>query len=207
MLEFTELLRATHPSHMFVETVCMPRCLLLCACGHGSDWNTWFQLFGWVSEYFWQYRYGIKLKRSLYVDDLLLYLSNLSVSVPAAVDTQDFLKSEIFPINTAELNCPLHNLAFKAVRHSLTYLGVQVFHNYAGPFQANFVSLQAGTQEDCESLQLCPQYFSWVPQPTQGYTSRFSPQTYDEPISVLFSQIPSLRLKPKLFGQRIWGWR
>ena len=33
----------------------MPRCLLLYTCGHGSDWNTWFQLFGWVSEYFWQY--------------------------------------------------------------------------------------------------------------------------------------------------------
>ena len=42
-------------SQMFVETVCMPRCLLLYTCGHGSDWNTWFQLFGWVSEYFWQY--------------------------------------------------------------------------------------------------------------------------------------------------------
>ena len=42
-------------SQMFVETVCMPRCLLLYTCGHGSDWNTWFELFGWVSEYFWQY--------------------------------------------------------------------------------------------------------------------------------------------------------
>ena len=42
-------------SQLFVETVYMPRCLLLYTCGHGSDWNTWFQLFGWVSEYFWQY--------------------------------------------------------------------------------------------------------------------------------------------------------
>ena len=33
-------------SQMFVETVCMPRCLHLYTCGHGSDWNTWFQLFG-----------------------------------------------------------------------------------------------------------------------------------------------------------------
>lgn len=106
------------------------------------------------------------------------------------------MKSEIFPVNAAEFNCPLHNLAFKAVRHSLTYLGVQVSPNHADPFQANFVSLQARTREDCESLQLCPQYFSWVPQPTQGYTSRFFPQTHDEPISVLYSQIPSLRLKP-----------
>ena len=42
-------------SKMFVETVFMPRCLLLFTCGHWSDWNTWFQLFGWVSESFWQY--------------------------------------------------------------------------------------------------------------------------------------------------------
>ena len=40
---------------MFVETVCMPRFLFLYTCGPGSDWNTWFQLFGWMSEYFWQY--------------------------------------------------------------------------------------------------------------------------------------------------------
>ena len=30
-------------------------CLLLYTCGHGIDWTTWFQLFGWVSEYFWQH--------------------------------------------------------------------------------------------------------------------------------------------------------
>ena len=29
--------------------------LLLYTCGHESDWNTWFQSFGWVSEYFSQY--------------------------------------------------------------------------------------------------------------------------------------------------------
>ena len=41
-------------SQMLGETVCMPRCLLLYTRGHGSDWNTWFALLGWVSEYFWQ---------------------------------------------------------------------------------------------------------------------------------------------------------
>ena len=44
------------------ETVCMPRCLLLYTCGHGSHWNTWFQLFGWVSEYVWQHRVHDPLK-------------------------------------------------------------------------------------------------------------------------------------------------
>ncbi|CAI9566137.1 unnamed protein product [Staurois parvus] len=34
-LEFTELLRATHSfTCMFVETVCMPSCLILYTCGH-----------------------------------------------------------------------------------------------------------------------------------------------------------------------------
>ncbi|CAI9614667.1 unnamed protein product [Staurois parvus] len=27
-------------SQMFVEVVCMPRCLILYTCGHGGDWNT-----------------------------------------------------------------------------------------------------------------------------------------------------------------------
>lgn len=42
-------------SQMFVKAVCMPRCLILYTCGHGNDWNSWFWLFGSVSEYFWQY--------------------------------------------------------------------------------------------------------------------------------------------------------
>ena len=41
-------------SQMFAETVYMLRCLLLSACVQGSDRNTWFQLFGWVIEYFLQ---------------------------------------------------------------------------------------------------------------------------------------------------------
>ena len=40
-------------SQTFVETVCMPRCLLLYTCGRGSDWNTWFQLLfnGWLNTF------------------------------------------------------------------------------------------------------------------------------------------------------------
>ena len=39
MPEFTQLQRATHSVTLFVETVCMPRCLLLYTSGHGHDWN------------------------------------------------------------------------------------------------------------------------------------------------------------------------
>ena len=35
-------------SRMSVETVCMPRCLVLYTCGHRSDWNIWFQ---WVNTF------------------------------------------------------------------------------------------------------------------------------------------------------------
>ena len=38
-------------SQMFVETGCMPWCLILYTCGHWSDWITWFQSFGWLGEY------------------------------------------------------------------------------------------------------------------------------------------------------------
>ena len=60
-------------SQMFEETICMPR-LLLYTCGHGSDWNTWFQLFEWVSEYFWQY--------SVYSQQVLTVASYISFQIP-----------------------------------------------------------------------------------------------------------------------------
>lgn len=48
------LLRRPIPSQVFVN-ICMPSCLILYTCGHGRDWNTWFQQLGWTSKYFWQY--------------------------------------------------------------------------------------------------------------------------------------------------------
>lgn len=78
-------------------------------------------------------RNGIELKASLYADDLLLYISNLPVSVPAILTTlQSFglisgyklnlNKSEIFPINAAAKDYP------KIAQHSFKYLGVHVAH-------------------------------------------------------------------------------
>ena len=56
-------------SQMFVETVCVPRCCFLYTCSHGSDWNTWFKLFGWVSEYFWHY----SVRALTYVSNIYLF--------------------------------------------------------------------------------------------------------------------------------------
>ena len=61
---------------MFVEAVCMPRCLNLYTYGHGKDWNTWIELFGWVSEYFLQYSVYMRYVKDgvvLYIDQLVQY--------------------------------------------------------------------------------------------------------------------------------------
>lgn len=69
-------------------------------------------------------RNDTQLKVSLYADDLLLYVSNLSVSVPTTLATlQSFgqipgyklnlNKSEIFPINPAAKMYPKKNVSFK----------------------------------------------------------------------------------------------
>lgn len=39
-------------SQMYAEAICMPKCLILYTCGHGS--NTYIQRFAWMSEYFLQ---------------------------------------------------------------------------------------------------------------------------------------------------------
>lgn len=52
MLEFTEILRATH-SFINVCRSSLHAEVLLYTHGHGSDWNTWNKWLGWVTEYFW----------------------------------------------------------------------------------------------------------------------------------------------------------
>ncbi len=54
-LEFTELLRTTFFSQMFVIVHCMSRCLILYTWDNGSDWNSWIQWLTGVSQYFSPY--------------------------------------------------------------------------------------------------------------------------------------------------------
>lgn len=40
--------------HKCLKTVCLHSCLKSYTFCHGSDWNTWFPSFEWVSKYFWK---------------------------------------------------------------------------------------------------------------------------------------------------------
>lgn len=110
-------------------------------------------------------RYGHEHKVSLYADDLLLYTSDLSVSVPAALSTiksfgylsgykLNLNKSELMPINVAAKKFPLHNLPFRIAHSSFIYLGVHVTDKVNKLFQANFAPLLTRTKDDFERWSL-----------------------------------------------------
>uniref|UniRef100_A0A4W5RYX9 Reverse transcriptase domain-containing protein n=1 Tax=Hucho hucho TaxID=62062 RepID=A0A4W5RYX9_9TELE len=110
-------------------------------------------------------RYGHEHKLSLYADDLLIYTSNLSVSVPAALATfasfghlsgykLNLSKSELMPLNMAAKKSPLHNLPFKIAHSSFIYLGVYVTIRFENLFQANFAPLLTRTKDDLERWSL-----------------------------------------------------
>lgn len=105
------------------------------------------------------FRNGVEQRVSLYVDDLLLYISNFSVSIPAALTIFNSFgaisgyklnlnKSELFPLNKTAHEYPLHSLPFKIAKHSFTYLGVQVTAEFKDLYKANFVPLITRIQED-----------------------------------------------------------
>ena len=104
-------------------------------------------------------RNNMELKVSLYADDLLLYVSDLPISVPAVLTTLkafgqisgyklNLNKSEIFPINIAAKNYPLHNFPFKTAQNSFKYLGVHVTYKFQDLFKANFAPLLTRIKED-----------------------------------------------------------
>lgn len=91
----------------------------------------------------------VELNISLHAADLLLYISNLSVSVLAVLvtlQTFDHIsgykinlnKSEIFP-NLPTKTFPLHNIPFKIARHSFMYLDIQATHKFVDLYDASFV--------------------------------------------------------------------
>ena len=57
-------------------------------------------------------------------------------------------KSEVFPLNRAAREFPLHSLPFKIALHSFTYLGVQVTDTFKDLYKANFAPLLSRVQED-----------------------------------------------------------
>lgn len=112
-------------------------------------------------------RSGIEHKVSLYADDLLLYVSNISTSIPAALQCLttfgslsgykvNYSKSEFFPINAAARAYPTHSFPFKWANHRFTYLGVQVTDKFQDLFKFNFASLLSNVQKDFERWSILP---------------------------------------------------
>lgn len=86
-------------------------------------------------------RSGVELKLSLYVDDLLLYVSDPSNSFPAIVSTfqksSSFLdyklnisKSECFQINSDALSLEQSDLPFKMSQSSFKYPGIHITRTF-----------------------------------------------------------------------------
>ena len=103
-------------------------------------------------------RGGSEHRVSLFADDLLLYISNPGVSLPAAMSLLNTFsqfsgyklnlhKSELFPINHQASQLRL-NVPFKIARNSFTYLGVNVTRSYNHLFKANFAKLLEQTKQD-----------------------------------------------------------
>ncbi len=86
---------------------------------------------------------------SLYVDDLLLFLSNPLTSIPPSLSILEsficfsgyklhFSKSELFPLNALSLQIACSDFPFKVVRNRFKYLGVLVTLKHSDLFKANF---------------------------------------------------------------------
>lgn len=101
---------------------------------------------------------GHEQKVSLYADDLLLYVSDFSISVPAALSLLksfgaisgyklNLAKSELLPLNKASCEYPLHALSFKIASHQFKYLGVQVTKKHKDLINANFTPLMTQIQK------------------------------------------------------------
>lgn len=93
-------------------------------------------------------------KLSLYADDLLLYISNPSTSLPAVLALLDQFghisgykinptKSILFPANEAASNLDYSHVPFRVEKNQFTYLGVTVTRKYEDLFLKNFVSLSS----------------------------------------------------------------
>ena len=85
-------------------------------------------------------------KLSLYADDLLLYVSNPSTSLPIILDILkqfgqlsgyklNFGKSELFAINNLVGDLPDSTAPFKRVNNCFKYLGVLIARSLSDTFQ------------------------------------------------------------------------
>lgn len=105
-------------------------------------------------------------KVSLYADDLLLYISNPLISVPAIMDKLNqyslisgyklnIEKSIIFPINVAQEEVQRYHLPFK-ISNQFKYLGVVITKSFKGLYTQNYAKLVEQTGVLCDRWSYLP---------------------------------------------------
>ena len=112
-------------------------------------------------------RGGAIHKASLYADDLLVYISNPTQSIPPLIEILNhfgrlsgyklnFSKSLFFPINQLALDLNYTNFPFKLELHSFTYLGISVTRSFKDLYEHNFKKLLDRTKLDLERWASLP---------------------------------------------------
>ena len=104
---------------------------------------------------------------SLYADDLLLYVSDPSSSLPPILSLLDSFsvfsgynlsvsKSECLPINQMATEIPTHLIPFKTAEVGIKYLGVMVTRCMRTMKEQNFSVLTAIVKEDLQKWNRLP---------------------------------------------------
>lgn len=113
------------------------------------------------------YRAHREHKISLYADDVLLFISDPTTSIPHILNTLSVFgsfsgyklnidKSELLPINAAARKISFHSLPFKVSNEGLKYLGVYVTKFFSQLIKANFNPLLQRTQQDLNRWSTLP---------------------------------------------------
>ena len=106
-------------------------------------------------------RNGIEYKLSLYADDLLLYITDPTLSIPAISSIlKNFSafsgyklnlgKSECFPVNTAACHIQQSDLPFQFNPSGFKYLGINVTRTLSSLASANFTPLISKITSDIQ---------------------------------------------------------
>lgn len=112
-------------------------------------------------------RHNTEHKLSLYADDLLLYVSNPSTSLPVILDILkkfgqlsgyklNFGKSEIFALNDLVGVLPDSISPFRRADNSFKYLGVIITKTLTDTFNKNFVPLLGKVEDDFSRWSTLP---------------------------------------------------
>uniref|UniRef100_A0A3Q3ENM7 Reverse transcriptase domain-containing protein n=1 Tax=Kryptolebias marmoratus TaxID=37003 RepID=A0A3Q3ENM7_KRYMA len=112
-------------------------------------------------------RLGTEFKLSLYADDLLLYVSDPTLSIPPILSAflrfgsfsgykVNIAKSECYPVNASALKLSYSDIPFKLSSSGFSYLGVNVTRSLTSLFAANFLPLMSKIKSDLQRWNNLP---------------------------------------------------